>query len=141
MSKLIILFTLLILPIFLARAQETFLPPETRLTVSGQKVNSPIQIDGRLDEVKWQSAQTITAFTQRDPNQSEPASFETHVRILYDDQFLYIGATCFDDFSKKSNLRVLNMQRDFDPYQNDKFGVAIDGFLDGQNSNGFEVTP
>ncbi|MBW3470273.1 carbohydrate binding family 9 domain-containing protein [Arthrospiribacter ruber] len=141
MTKRILLIINFFSIVISAQGQATFTPPVVKMTVSGIKASNPIRIDGDLDEEDWINASIIKGFTQREPNQSEPASFDTEVKILYDDQFLYIGATCFDDLSNKSNLRVLNMQRDFDPYQNDKFGVAIDGFLDGQNSNGFEVTP
>ncbi|MBW3469566.1 carbohydrate binding family 9 domain-containing protein [Arthrospiribacter ruber] len=121
--------------------QSAFPPPEAREIVHATKIGAPVVLDGILDEAVWQQAVPFSNFTQRDPFQGEPATEETEIRMLYDEKYLYIGAICRDDLSKKSNIRVLNMRRDFSSFQNDRFGVAIDAFLDGQNSVGFEVTP
>src|SRR5678809_1333371 len=55
-----------------------------------------VQIDGRLDEPAWRTAQPVTDFTQTDPVEGAPASQRTEVRFLYDDAALYIGAKMYD---------------------------------------------
>ena len=57
---------------------------------------TPIVIDGRLDEADWQRAPAATEFFQRDPNEGQPASERTEVRILFDDEAIYVGARMFD---------------------------------------------
>src|SRR5215475_3719423 len=56
----------------------------------------PILIDGLLDETDWGRAAPLTGFTQRLPAEGRPATQPTEVRILYDDENLYIGAELRD---------------------------------------------
>ena len=45
-----------------------------------------------LREPLWQTAERVTGFTQRDPNEGAVPSESTVVYIAYDDAALYIGA-------------------------------------------------
>src|SRR4051812_24047003 len=51
-----------------------------------------ISIDGKPDEAVWQAAPAINQFIQFDPQNGQPATQRTEVRILYDNDALYIGA-------------------------------------------------
>ena len=53
--------------------------------------NAPV-IDGRLDDGVWARAQPITGFVQREPVEGEPVSERTEVRIVADEEALYVGA-------------------------------------------------
>ncbi|MEM7659350.1 MAG: DUF5916 domain-containing protein [Bacteroidota bacterium] len=122
--------------------QQAFPPPEKPQVFSATQVEKGIvELDGWLEEPQWYSAQMVSGFTQRDPIQGAPASFDTQVRVLYDQEFLYIGAICADSLADRNQVRVRNLQRDFQAYGNDRFGVAIDGLGDKRNAVGFEVTP
>src|SRR5688572_11656096 len=54
------------------------------------KAQGRIELDGRLDESSWGQAPLATNFLQNDPNEGQPATFETEVKLLYDDRALYI---------------------------------------------------
>ena len=111
-----------------SHAQKAFSPPENPLEVFTQKIESKtIKLDGKLEEGAWYTVPMISGFTQRDPRQGEAASVDTEVRILHDDEFLYVGAICYDDLTDLNQIRVLNMQRDFGGFSNDRFSIAIDG--------------
>lgn len=122
----------------LSIAQETFPPPEHPLVIPSAKAGSVIQIDGKLTEEEWAKTLPITDFIQKNPNQGIASSYTTEVRILYDSDKLYIAAVCFQP---KPDVVVKNLERDFNYFQNDLFGIAIDGFLDQRNSTVFQVTP
>ena len=62
-----------------------------------ERCSAPISIDGVLDEPAWQSAPVANHFIQNNPREGEPATYDTEVRILYDDENLYIGVTAYDD--------------------------------------------
>ena len=125
-----------------ATAQKAFSPPENPKEVYTTKVASgAIKLDGILNEPEWNRPPKISGFTQRDPLQGEAASVDTEVRILFNETFLYISAVCYDSLKDPDKLRVLNLQRDFAGYSNDRFSVAIDGLKDRRNAVGFEVTP
>jgi hypothetical protein len=57
-------------------------------------VTSAPVLDGRLDEAVWKSAPQTGSFTQKLPADGAPPSEETNVRVLYDDDALYIGVHC-----------------------------------------------
>lgn len=56
----------------------------------------PPRIDGVLDDLIWQHAPVSSGFIQRDPEDGEPASEKTEVRVVYDDEAVYFGVMCFD---------------------------------------------
>src|SRR5262245_19458112 len=56
-----------------------------------------ITLDGALDEVSWSEAPLANGFTQNDPREGQPATFDTEVRVLYDDDALYFGVFAKDD--------------------------------------------
>ena len=55
-----------------------------------------IQVDGVLDEPAWQAAEPTGGFIQQDPKEGEPASEVTEVRVLYDQDNLYVAVLCYD---------------------------------------------
>ena len=59
-------------------------------------VSDPPVIDGRLDEAAWARAAPMTGFTQREPQDGQPASERTEVRVVFDDEALYVGVWAFD---------------------------------------------
>ena len=69
-----------------------------------------ITIDGRLDEEVWRRAQPATDFRQSEPETSAPATERTEIRILFDDDSLYIGAELYD--SDPDSLLGNQMVRD-----------------------------
>ncbi|NJL76512.1 MAG: carbohydrate binding family 9 domain-containing protein [Saprospiraceae bacterium] len=75
---------------------------------------------------------------QKDPNQGQPASYPTQIKVLYNEQYLYVAAICYQP---KSTIRVQNLRRDFDYDFNDLFGIAIDGYQDKRNASVFQVSP
>jgi hypothetical protein len=103
------------------------------------RARGPVVVDGRLDEEAWKDAEPIDGFVQAQPRPGHPASERTTVRILYDERFLYIGALLED--SEPSRLVINTLERDSNTQDTDAFGVALDPFLDRQNSFSFIVNP
>lgn len=65
--------------------------------LSAVKATAAPKIDGSLDEPVWSTAPVATDFVQNFPVAGTPALTRTEVRILYDDNAVYIGAYLFDD--------------------------------------------
>lgn len=108
------------------------------ITVSrATRTNTPIELDGRLNESVWASAPVTDSFTQIDPDEGRPASQRTEVRVLYDDSFLYVGARLHDTGRITGRLG----RRDMDFGDSDWFGVMIDSYLDHRTAFGFDVNP
>ena len=121
-----------------ASAQEVFSPASPPLEILAARTSAPVRVDGILDEPSWSLANVITGFTQSDPEQGQPATHRTYVRILFDDDMLYIAAVCEQP---RQSVRVQNLQRDFAAQENDVFAVAIDGFVDQRKAVVFQISP
>jgi hypothetical protein len=90
-----------------------------------------ITVDGRLDESAWQTAEVITGFTQKEPEEGKALTELTEVRLLYNKEFLYIAAYCFD--RTPDGIVVNDISRDFDFLDQDYFAVVLDTFNDDRN--------
>jgi len=96
--------------------------------VSAQETETPIRVDGLLDERSWSQAPKATHFIQFEPNKGSPASEQTIVRVLFDDRFIYFGFWCYDSEHQKIAARMT--KRDADIRADDSVYVMIDTFHD-----------
>src|SRR4029077_3325708 len=69
--------------------------PEGARTAEAVRVDRAPKLDGTLDDPLWQMARPITDFRQREPNEGEPATEKTEVRILYTQTAVYFGIHCY----------------------------------------------
>jgi hypothetical protein len=56
------------------------------------RAKSPVKIDGRLDDKAWKDAAWTTDFVDIQGDTMPLPRFRTRAKILWDDQYLYIGA-------------------------------------------------
>ncbi len=103
------------------------------------RVNEEVTIDGLLNEPAWQKASVATNFVQSEPKEGEPATDKTEVRVMYDQDNLYIGAMIYD--SEPSKLIINELKKDYDSTQSDAFGIVIDTFHDRRNGYQFITNP
>lgn len=106
-------------------------------TFEALRIQNPIAVDGRLDEAVWQLAPELSDFVQVEPFNLRRASFDTKVRVLYDDMGIYVGATLYDPYPD-SIIKELRKRDEFGLA--DAFGLKIDPYCDGLSSYGFFVT-
>ncbi len=97
-----------------------------------------IQLDGRLDEPVWQDATPITDFTQQNPVEGGEPSERTEIRVVFDEDHLYIGAILYDD---PAGILAYQRQRDASLGTDDRFMWILDTFLDGRTGYFFEINP
>ena len=103
------------------------------------RTNQKITIDGRLDETVWQTASPAGDFIQWEPSPGEEATEPTEVRFLYDDANLYIGVICYE--SDPDNLRITELDEDFNGQNNDGFGITLDTLKDERSGFFFGTNP
>jgi hypothetical protein len=72
--------------------------------------DTPLVIDGRLDEAVWQTAPVHDDFVERSPNLRGKPAERTTFRVLVDGARIYVGITCYD--SQPGAIRARTMQRD-----------------------------
>jgi hypothetical protein len=93
-------------------------------------------IDGRLDDTAWQDARVDTNFTQNFPDEARPPTEKTELRLLYDDDAIYIAIRCFDSRPDQIVGRLTRRDRDID---SDKVTVAISSKNDKASAYHFQV--
>ena len=101
------------------------------------RASASISIDGRLDEESWVAAPVATGFLQRDPNQGEPATERTELRVVYDDKALYVGARLYDSEPEKI-VRQLSRRDEF--AEADTFTILLDPHHDHRTGVLFVVS-
>lgn len=101
-----------------------------------QKATGAVKIDGELNEQDWKRAEPAKEFWQRFPRDDIKAAHKTEVRVLYDQNFLYVGATIYDSLP----LIGQSLKRDSRIRENDGFGVIIDPMNKKTNGFYFSVT-
>lgn len=97
-----------------------------------------ITIDGKLDEPIWESVSIATDFTMFQPDNGKPIpeNKKTEVKVLYDNDAIYVAAMLYDNEPSKI-LKEISQRDDFGA--SDVFGVFINGFNDGQQDFQFFV--
>lgn len=68
-----------------------------RKDISALRIKVPIKVDGILDESVYDAASIATNFFQLNPHNGQAAYEKTEIKILYDDDALYIGAMMYDN--------------------------------------------
>lgn len=125
----VIIFTLFCLPLY---------GQDLQRSINVKYISGDITIDGVMDEAAWNTADVADNFWQFFPTDTARAEHPTEMRILYNENTLYIGirARVPDDDYVVSTLR-----RDFSGTTSDNVTVMFDTFSDGTNAYLFGVNP
>lgn len=117
--------------------------PETSLAqdrvIEAYRINDGPELNGILDESCWQQARPAAQFTQQRPDEGEAVSERTEVRVVYNDQTLYLGVSCYD--TQPDQIIATQMRRDGDLEDDDYFQIILDTFFDQQNGFLFATNP
>jgi hypothetical protein len=113
-----------------------------------------IHVDGRLDEAAWRRAVPASGFRQQEPAEGASATEDTEIRVLFDEETLYVGILARDREPDKVIARILQRDKILEPSGYDhrqRFagddGVAIlldpfrdrrSAFVFATNANGAE---
>lgn len=100
--------------------------------------NQAFMIDGILEEEAWGNADAARDFMQYFPTDSILANKQTEIKMLVDDNTLYLGliiATSGDDYV------IPSLKRDFRAGGNDNISLIFDTFNDGTNAFLFGINP
>ena len=117
----------------------TFCTYSQKKTLRAIFTNESITIDGKLSEKAWESAPIATDFIMFEPDNGKPIpeNFKTEVKILYDNNAVYVSALLFDDNPNKISKELTN--RDVFGVS-DHFSVSLNGNNDGQQDFRFYVS-
>ena len=104
-------------------------------TTAGQRT-SEIHLDGVLDDAAWATVTPTSGFVQREPVEGTAAEEDTEVRVLLDDQAVWIGLRMHD---RRPETIARQLYRRDGRGQADYVEVAIDPNLDRRTGYVFSV--
>jgi len=102
------------------------------------RTNTVPVINGSLEDSCWLNVPVAANFIQNFPDYGKPSALKTEVKIIYDNDAIYIGAYLYDDPSlvrKQLTARDAERQKDVD-----YFSIFFDTYHDRQNGFQFTVT-
>ena len=126
-------FLLLVLFIFSAYSQEN------RKVYNTERIQNSPEIDGILQDDVWNSVEAAENFVMVEPGDGDPIpdSHETRVKLLYDDEAIYVAAWLYEEHPERIMKQLT--QRD-NLNQSEFFMVDINTYDDGENQTRFIVT-
>lgn len=126
MKTLILLSFLITVSAYATEVDSTIVP---RPDMHAIRTQEPIVIDGILSETVWQYAPVTSDLLQRNPNEGSRPTEKTEVRIVYDDNAIYVSARMFD--SAPDSIIARLARRDAEQ-SSDDFLIAFDAYDDHQ---------
>jgi hypothetical protein len=108
-------------------------------SIQAVRAIGPVTLDGALEEPGWATAPMAQHFVQSDPREGQPATFDTEVRVLYDDDSLYFGVFAKDE--EPSRIIVNDLKKDYNTEGSDGFRIILDTFHDERNGYQFATNP
>jgi hypothetical protein len=107
---------------------------------AAEPIDAAPAIDGQvLDDPAWTAIEPVAGFTQTTPNEGQPATERTEVRIAYSADTLYFGIVLYD--ADPSTIIVSDSRRDSPLTETDSFQIILDTYLDQQNGFVFGTNP
>ncbi|MFY0688683.1 MAG: carbohydrate binding family 9 domain-containing protein [Cyclobacteriaceae bacterium] len=105
-----------------------------------RKTSGQIVLDGKLNESAWTASDSAYNFIQQFPSDTSLALAQTTVYILYDENFIYVGAR-LENLAGPRKYITPSLRRDFRGAANDSFSVIFDTFKDKTNAVLFGINP
>jgi hypothetical protein len=115
-------------------------PAVAQQVATAVSVAEPPRLDGNvLDDPVWKTAPVIAGFQQEQPDEGQPSSELTEVRIVFTRDTLYIGVVCYD--RDPSTIVVSESRRDSDLDDTDSFRIIFDTYWDFRSGFVFGTNP
>src|SRR4051812_30931824 len=124
------------------------LPPVTTIgknpprTIRAVRRTAPVTIDGNLGESAWAAAEPSSGMLQSYPKPGAVATDQTEVRVLYDDDAIYVGIRMFD--AHPDSIAAGLARRDATAatgIYSDWVHLIIDSYHDRRTAFRFSTTP
>ena len=109
-------------------------------SISATRVSEPPVLDGEIEhDPAWQGASPSSNFWQEQPDEGQPSSERTDVRIVFTSDTLYVGVICHD--REPANIIVSDARRDSALDNTDSFQIVFDTYRDGLSGFVFGTNP
>jgi hypothetical protein len=112
-----------------------------RATMRAVRLQTPLRIDGRLDDEIYATIPAVGGFIQQLPREGQAATEPTEVWILFDDDNIYVAARCVDSHPDRAVANELRRDNRNIFQLNDSLSVVFDTFYDRRNGFFFQTNP
>jgi Domain of unknown function (DUF5916) len=127
MKRLLLLYLHILILSKLTFGADTLLVKNSDVILIAEKLSSPIEVDGKLDEPVWSNENGFDNFIQRDPHEGAPASERTIIKLAYDERYLYLGAIMYDSAPDSIMARLTRRDEEVDA---DNIVLCLDPYND-----------
>lgn len=103
------------------------------------RTDTPPMLDGRIGDEVWERAAAIDDLLQYLPADHVEPSERTEVFVLYDDEYLYVGARMWD--REPGEITARQMIHGQTQQWDDSFAVLLDPFNNKRTGYSFQVNP
>ena len=93
-------------------------------------------IDGDITDEAWDVVEWSSDFTEKDPDEGTPPTYQTKFKIMYDKKFLYVAIRAYDAEPDKIESRLSRR----DGFAGDRVNVIIDSYHDKRTAFVFTTT-
>jgi len=141
-----VLFNLIILcsTICVAEKLENISPNQLRFReIVATRTNIPPVIDGIINDEVWENAIIENEFVQFEPYNLAAPSEKTEVRLMYDNDYVYIAVNNYDTEPEKITGRLSRKDRWMEAFgpHSDWLGIGFDSNNDDRTGYWFAVNP
>lgn len=138
MIKRILLFAILIVSFnSIFASSDTLQIRNSDVIVIAEKLNSPIQLDGILNELVWKNQSGFNNFIQRDPDEGASPTERTIIKLAYDENALYLAAEMYDSSPDSIIARLTRRDELVDC---DYITLALDPYHDKRSGYYFSLS-
>ncbi|MDX6248961.1 MAG: hypothetical protein QOF10_2321 [Kribbellaceae bacterium] len=100
------------------------------------RTSTPPKLDGTVSDPAWETAPWTEEFVDIRGGDSPAPRFSTRAKLMYDDEFLYVGARLEEPHVWSTMAKKNTML-----FEENNFEVFLDPDGDGQNYYEFEINP
>jgi hypothetical protein len=111
-----------------------------QVTVRAVRLDTPLALDGKLDDAIYSRVAALTDFLQQEPQEGTPATEKTEAWIFFDDVNLYVAARCWDSHPEREVANELRRDNG-NILGNENITFVIDTFHDRRNGYLFQTNP
>ena len=120
-------------------AQAPAAPSSTHVAAASRVAEAPTLDGDVLGDPAWAKAVAVSGFLQEQPDEGQPVSERTEVRVIFTKDTLYIGAVMYD--REPGSIIVSDARRDAPLDDTDSFQMIVDTYRDRQNGFVFGTNP
>ena len=110
-----------------------------KIARAGGVEQAPLLDGDVLGDPAWADAVPVSGFRQTRPEDGQPATERTEVRVVFTRDTIYFGVVCYD--RDPSAIIMTDSRRDSTLNDSDSFQMVLDTFSDQQNGFVFGTSP